>query len=147
MLRSPSASTLAAATLLGIATGMRSLLPLAVLSTRHDRPRGLRALLLPLAATELVGDKLPRTSSRLAPVPLAFRIIAGGLGAAWLTRSRRRVPLVLAGAAGALAGALLGFRARTRLPSATRTSDLPWALLEDVSSAGLARTAVWLASG
>ena len=147
MSRSPSASTLVAASLLGIATGMRSLLPLAVLSTTHARPRGLRVLLLPLAATELVGDKLPRTPSRLAPVPLAFRIIAGGLGAAWLTRSRRRTPLVLAGAVGALAGALLGFRARSRLPSVTRTSDLPWAVLEDLSAAALARTAVQLASG
>ena len=147
MSRSPSASTLAAASLLGLATGMRSFLPLAVLSMTHARSRWLRALLVPLAATELVGDKLPRTPSRLAPVPLAFRIVAGGLGAVWLTRPRRRAPLVLAGAAGALAGAVLGFRARTRLPSITGTSDLPWALLEDVSTAALARTAIWLASG
>ena len=146
MSRSPSASTLAAASLLGLATGMRSFLPLAVLSTRHARPWGLRLLLLPLAATELVGDKLPGTGSRLAPLPLAFRIVAGGLGAAWLTRSRRRMPLILAGAAGAVAGALLGFRARARLPSITRTPDLPWAVLEDVSAVALAGTAVRLAS-
>jgi uncharacterized membrane protein len=137
---------LAAASLLGLATGMRSLLPLAVLSTRHAHPWGLRLLLLPLAATELVGDKLPGTGSRLAPGPLAFRIVAGALGAAWLTRSRRRLPPVLAGAGGALLGALLGFRARTGLPSVTRTPDLPWAVLEDVSAAALAGTAVRLAS-
>lgn len=144
---SPSASTLAAAALLGIATGMRTFLPLALLSTTNARPRGLRTLLLPLAATELVGDKLPQTRSRLTPVPLAARVLAAALGAAWLTRRRRSVPLVLAGSAGALAGAVLGFTARTRLPSITRTSDLPWAVLEDVSAAALARTAVRLASG
>ena len=146
MSRAPSASTLAAAALLGLATGMRSLLPLAILSTRHARPWGLRVLLLPLAATELVADKLPGTGSRLAPAPLAFRIVAGGLGAAWLTRSRSRAPLILAGVASALAGALLGFRARARLPSATRTPDLPWAVLEDLSAAALAGTAVRLSS-
>jgi len=143
---SPSASMLTAASLVGLATGMRSLLPLALLSTTHARSRALPAVLLPLAATELVADKLPGTGSRLAPAPLAFRLLAGGLGAAWLTRSRRRAPLILAGAAGALAGALLGFRARTRLPALTRTTDLPWAVLEDLSAAVLVRTAVGLAS-
>ena len=142
MTRSP----LAAAALLGLATGLRSFLPLAVLSTTQAAPRGLRALLLLLAATELVGDKLPQVPSRLAPVPLAFRLLAAGAGAAWLTRSRSRATLVLAGAAGALAGALLGFRARTLLPQATRTPDLPWAVLEDLTAAVLARTAVRLAS-
>jgi len=140
-----SSSTLTAASLLGLATGMRSLLPLAFLSTTHARRYGLRALLLPLAATEMLADKLPRTPGRLAPVPLALRILAGGVGAAWLTRPRRRAPPILAGAAGALAGALLGFGARTRLPALTRTTDLPWAVLEDLSAAALVRTAVRLA--
>ena len=137
---------LTAAALVGLATGMRSLLPLALLSTTHARSFGVPAVLLPLAATELVADKLPGTGSRLAPAPLAFRIVAGGLGAAWLTRSAGRAPLILAGAAGALAGALLGFRARTRLPSVTGTPDLPWAVLEDLSAAVLVRTAVGLAA-
>ncbi len=146
MTRSPSPAPLAAASLLGVASGMRSLLPLAVLSVTQGTPRGLQALLLPLAATELVRDKLPGTGSRLAPVPLAARIVAGGLGAAWLTRSRHPVPLVLAGAAGALAGALLGSRVRTGLPHATATPDLPWAVLEDVTAGALAVTAVQLGS-
>jgi uncharacterized membrane protein len=146
MTRSASRSSLAAAALLGVATGMRSLLPLAVLSVTQGSPRGLQALLLPLAATELVRDKLPGTGSRLAPVPLAARIVAGGLGAAWLTRSRRPAPLILAGAAGALAGALLGSRARRRLPQATGTPDLPWAVVEDVTAAAVAGAAVSLAS-
>ncbi|HZJ54022.1 MAG TPA: hypothetical protein VFD38_07775 [Myxococcaceae bacterium] len=147
MTRSASPSSLAAASLLGVATGMRSLLPLALLSLTQGGHRGVRALLLPLAAAELVRDKLPGTGSRLDPVPLGARLLAGGIGAAWLIRSRRPTMLVLAGAAGALAGALLGSRARMRLPQATRTPDLPWAVLEDVTAAGLAGTAVRLASG
>ena len=145
MTRAPSVSSIAAALLLGIATGMRSFLPLAVLSTTDPRRRALRGVLVPLAATELLGDKLPRVPSRLAPVPLAVRLVAGALGAVWLT-SRSRTPVVLAGAAGALAGALLGSLARERLPSATRTPDLPWALLEDLTSVSLTGTAVRLAS-
>ena len=116
MTRPASSSSLAAAALLGIATGMRSLLPLALLSLTQGSHRGLRARLLPLAATELVGDPRPWIPSRLGPVPLGARLLAGGIGAAWLTRSRRPTLLVLAGGAGALAGALLGSRARRRLP-------------------------------
>jgi len=145
MSRSSSASTLAAASLLGVATGMRSLLPLAVLSLTSSRSRGLRILLVSLAGTELVGDKLPWTPSRLAPLPLGFRVLAGGLGATWLTRSRGAP--VLAGIGGALVGALLGSRARTLLPPATGTPDLPWAVAEDLSAAALVRAAVGLAMG
>jgi uncharacterized membrane protein len=145
MSRSRSAAHLLAASLLGAATGMRSLLPLALLSLTRSRPRDLRLLLVPLAAAELVGDKLPRTPSRLTPVPLGIRILAGGLGAAWLTRSR--VAPVLAGVAGALAGAFLGSRARAVLPDSTGTPDLPWALAEDASTAALAGTAIRLAVG
>ncbi|HET9034792.1 MAG TPA: hypothetical protein VFN45_01255 [Myxococcaceae bacterium] len=145
MTRSRRSSALLAASLLGVATGMRSLLPLAVLSTTRGRRPRLRALLLPLAATELVGDKLPQTPSRLGPVPLTFRLFAGGLGAAWLVPARRSVPLVLAGAAGALAGAVLGARARSRIPAATGTPDLPWAVLEDLTAATLTGAAMQLA--
>jgi len=144
MPRFRSASSLVAASLLGVATGMRSFLPLAALSLTHSRPRGLRLLLVPLATAELVRDKLPGTGSRLAPGPLGFRIVAGGLGAAWLTQPR--APLVLAGVAGALAGALIGSRARARLPAATGTPDLPWAVGEDATAAALVTTAVHLAS-
>ena len=63
MTRSASSSSLAAAALLGVASGMRSLLPLAVLSVTQGSPRGLQALLLPLAATELVRDKPDWTDS------------------------------------------------------------------------------------
>ena len=147
MSRPSSASSLVAASLLGTATGMRSFLPLAVLSVTRSRRRGLRALLLPLAASELVADKLPRMGSRLAPGPLTARVVTAGIGASWLVRSGNRAPLVVAGAIGALAGALLGHRARTRLPAATATPDLPWAALEDATAATLTGTALHLAPG
>jgi uncharacterized membrane protein len=147
MTRSPPTSTLAAAVLLGVATGLRSFLPLAVLSATRFRRLGLRALLVPLAASELVADKLPRTGSRLAPGPLTARVVAAGVGASWLVRSRHRVPLVLAGVVGALGGAVLGHRARTRIPAATATPDLPWAALEDATAAALTGAALHLAPG
>jgi uncharacterized membrane protein len=124
---------------------MRSFLPLAVLSVTRSRRRGLRALLLPLSAGELVADKLPRMGSRLAPGPLTARVVAAGIGASWLVRSRSHAPLVVAGATGALAGALLGHRARTRIPAATGTPDLPWAVLEDTTAATLTAVALHLA--
>jgi uncharacterized membrane protein len=138
---------MAAAVLLGVATGLRSFLPLAVLSVTRSRGRRLRALLLPIAASELVADKLPRMGNRLAPGPLTARVVAAGIGASWLVPSQNRAPLVLAGAAGALAGAFLGHRARTRLPAATGTPDLPWAALEDATAAALTGTALHLAPG
>jgi uncharacterized membrane protein len=85
--------------------------------------------------------------SRLAPGPLIARVVAAGIGAGWLVRARNRTPLVVAGAAGAVAGALIGHRARTRLPAATGTPDLPWAALEDVTAAALTGTALHLAPG
>jgi uncharacterized membrane protein len=145
MTSSPPPSALAAAVLLGVATGLRSCLPLAILSVTRSRRRGLRALLVPASASELVADKLPSMGSRLAPGPLAARVAAAGIGACWLVPSRTRAPLVLAGAAGALAGAFLGHRARTRLPTATGTPDLPWAVLEDATAAALTGTALHLA--
>jgi uncharacterized membrane protein len=147
MTRSASPACIAAATLLGVATGMRSFLPLAVLSVTRSNRRGLRALLVPLAASELVADKLPRMGSRLAPGPLTARVVAAGIGTCWLVPSRNPAPLVLAGAAGALAGAFLGHRARTRLPAATGTPDLPWAALEDATAATLVGTALHLTPG
>lgn len=147
MTRSTSPASLAAATLVGVATGMRCCLPLAILSVTRSKRLGLRALLVPLAASELVADKLPQTGSRLAPGPLTARVVAAGIGACWLVPSRNPAPHVLAGAAGALAGALLGHRARTAIPAATGTPDLPWAALEDTTAAMLVGTALHLAPG
>ena len=88
----------------------------------------------------------PGIPSRLGPVPLGARLLAGGIGAAWLTpvasshaagprRSRRSSPERSSAP-----------RARKRLPHSTGTPDLPWAVLEDVTAAALAVTAVRLAS-
>ena len=115
--------------LLGVATGLRSQLGLAVLAWSEPAgpgdPRVLRGLrsrpgrlaVGAAAAGELVMDKLPQTPSRLA--------VGGALGAA-----------------GAAAGSYAGAAYRTALPARTRTPDLPWALGEDAVAASLAGTAV-----
>jgi uncharacterized membrane protein len=143
--------------ILGVVTGLRSQLGLAVLawsqpadgsSTRALRllrsapGRGLTAL---GAGTELVVDKLPSTPSRLKPPGLAFRLAAGaGVGAlAAASTDRRTVGVASAlGLAGSAAGTYAGAYYRRVLPAATDSPDLPWAVGEDVVAAGLAATAV-----
>ena len=69
-----------------------------------------------MAALELIGDKLPRTPNRTAPLGLALRIVSGaGVARAMLDgRGRGR-----AAAAGALAlGAAAAIARRLRGPAA-----------------------------
>jgi uncharacterized membrane protein len=142
---------------LGVVTGLRSQLGLAVLAwsepadgsptralrlLRSGPGRGLTAL---GAGTELVMDKLPSTPSRLSPPGLAFRLAAGaGVGALAAASSDRRTVGVAGalGLAGAAAGTYAGAYYRRILPAATDTADLPWAVGEDVVAAALAATAV-----
>ena len=142
---------------LGIVTGLRSQLGVAVLAwsepaSGRDTPalrllrstpgRGLTAV---GAAVELVVDKLPSTPSRLEPRGMASRLLAGaGVGAlAANSHDRRTVGIASAlGVAGAAAGTFAGAYYRTLLPARTHTPDLPWALGEDAAAAGLAATAI-----
>ena len=85
-----------------------------------------------LAVAELINDKLPKTPSRKALGPFAFRIITGAFsGAAIGAPSGALVPCLFAGAAGGVAGTLGGYECRRRLVQATGGKDLPIALLED----------------
>jgi uncharacterized membrane protein len=142
---------------LGIVTGMRSQLGLAVLAWSEPASgRDTRALRLLRstpgrqlagagAAAELVMDKLPSTPSRLQPAALAARVLTGaGIGALAANSSHRRTVGVasLLGAAGAAAGTYAGAYYRRLLPARTHTPDLPWAVGEDAVAAGLAATAV-----
>ena len=142
---------------LGVVTGLRSQLGLAVLAWSEPASgRDTRALRLLRsapgrgltgvgAATELVVDKLPSTPSRLQPQGLAFRLLAGaGVGAlAANSTDRRTVGVASAlGVAGAAAGTYAGAYYRKLLPARTHTPDLPWAVGEDVVAAGLAATAI-----
>jgi len=142
---------------LGIVTGLRSQLGLAVLAwsepaSRHDT-RALRLLrstpgreLAGLgAAAELVIDKLPSTPSRTAPPALAARLLTGaGVGALAVDSVDRRTVAIASalGAAGAAAGAYAGAYYRKVVPARTHSPDLPWAVGEDAVAAGLAAVAV-----
>ena len=87
-----------------------------------------------LAIGELVGDKLPKTPNRTAPLGLIARMVTGGVTGACIT---------LAGGQGAFAGGLLGaiggavgcfggYQTRKRLVSALGTQDFYVALVEDL---------------
>jgi uncharacterized membrane protein len=142
---------------LGVVTGLRSQLGLAVLAWSEPASgrdtRALRLLrstpgrqLAALAAgAEVVVDKLPSTPSRITPVPLAGRLLTGaGIGALAVNPVDRRTvgTASVLGAAGALAGSYAGAYYRRIAPARTHTPDLPWAVGEDAVAAGLAATAV-----
>lgn len=144
---------------LGVVAGMRSQLPLALLSLaaqqRNDLQQALpeilssptvRALLLVSAAGEIVVDKLPFTPSRLLPGSLVVRTGLGGLAGALLARSAGLPPRlgVLSGAAGALVGSYAGYTVRAGLGRVTGLPDPLFAALEDVAAVALGSRAVGL---
>jgi uncharacterized membrane protein len=143
--------------LLGVVTGLRSQLGLAVLAWSEPAspadPRRLRALrsrpgrigAAAAAVGELVADKLPQTSSRLHPAVFGGRLVSGAVVGVLAAGSAGRRQAVLAGAAGmagAAAGAYAGTVYRRTLPARTGTPDLPWALAEDAVAATVAIAAV-----
>lgn len=157
MTSAPRPSALVRPLLLGIVTGLRSQLGVAVLAWSEPASSGdTRALRLLrstpgrtvaglAAAGELVGDKLPSTPSRLKPLVLGSRLATGAaVGALAVASTDRRTVAVASavGAAGAAAGSYAGAAFRTTMPARTHTPDLPWALAEDAVAAGLAATAV-----
>ena len=140
--------------LLGFSTGLRSFTGLAVTAwfarsgrlpvegtwaswVAHPATVGV---LTAAALGECVGDKLPNTPSRIAPVPLMGRLICGGLVGAIVATALRR-PIaggVALGAAGAAAGAFGGYSARRGLTKDAGLPDLPVALTEDAAAVALA---------
>ena len=140
-------STYALAFLIGVIAGLRSMTAPAVVSWGarlgwlHLEDTWLAFLgfrwtrwILSIAALgELIGDKLPSTPSRKALVPFVARILSGGLcgGAIGATLGHLYLGMVF-GAAGAVAGTLGGYAARTGLVRATGGRDVPIALLEDL---------------
>ena len=144
---------------LGVVAGMRSQLPLALLSLsaqRHGRNQQgppdilaspkVTALLLACAAGELVADKLPFTPSRLLPGSLMARAGIGSLAGALLARKHDQPPACGAalGAVGALAGSYAGHDLRAGLGAATRLPDPLLALLEDATAVAIGGYAVGL---
>jgi uncharacterized membrane protein len=148
-------SILVLALLIGVVTGLRSLtgpaavswaaalgwLPLGDTWLAFLGYAATPYILTAAALAELIADKLPRTGSRKAPGPFAFRIILGALcGAALGEPGSMLIGGAAAGAVGAVIGTLGGYEARTRL-AASVGRDMPIALLEDVIAVG---AAIWI---
>lgn len=153
----PDNGVLARAFLAGVATGLRSQATLPVLARavregRFDvgatapyswlRSETVGWLAALAAAGEMVIDKLPFTSARIEPGPLAGRLAFGALAGSVIA-SAGGCPLlsgVLTGAAGALGGSFAGYWARSRAVESMGLADPAVALCEDAIAISLART-------
>ena len=140
--------------LIGCASGMRSMSPLAVVSGLRRRRaaspgsgrpplidgRAVKIGLAGLALAEAAGDKLPFAPDRIVPVGIAARIVTGGLaGAALAPRSQRAAAAVL-GATGAVGAAYVTFALRKR--AMERYGQTSTGLIEDAIAFG---ASLWLA--
>jgi uncharacterized membrane protein len=151
----PSAKIAHIATpLLGVSTGLRSFTPLATAAwfarsgklpltgtwaqwLGHPAAVGL---LTAAAVGEYIGDKLPGTPARTSPVPLAGRLILGGLLGAIVATAFRRPAMrgAALGAVGAAAGAYGGFYLRKGLTHGAGLNDIPVAITGDSAAVALA---------
>lgn len=143
-------SWLLAIPLLGFATGLRSLTPMAALAwyaylgymsmdgtwAQWTGRLSVAIVLTVLALGELVGDKLPKIPNRTAPGPLLWRLSLGGLAGsiAATYMDGPGVEGVLLGAVGALLGAFTGFMVRRELVEKIGCKDWHVALVEDAST-------------
>jgi uncharacterized membrane protein len=139
------------ALVLGIITGMRSMLGpafvswavwLGMVDVRHSPFAFMgfhytHIILTVLAIGELIGDKLPSAPSRKTPVPFVGRVLCGALcGATLGTGGQSLAFLLLLGVMGAIVGTMFGYIARMRL-AAIMQRDLTAALLEDAVAIAL----------
>lgn len=140
--------------LLGVAAGMRSMTPMAVVAWAAQlrwpqlQQTSLSFLTAPVtayiftacAAIELVFDKLPFTPSRLGAGPLGARIIFGGLAAAALCAAGHQSIAVgaVVGAVGGIAGAFAGYHVRHYATATLKAPALLIALVEDALAIGIA---------
>lgn len=139
---------------IGLVTGMRSMTACAALTwaASQGRTRDDAILCSSVACTlstgaalaEMVGDKLPFAPDRRIPPSFALRLVIGAVGG-WALAGSRASPTTgaLAGAAGAIAGTLLGRSARGG--DNQSPSGLARGLAEDVIAAGLAVAVVSVA--
>ena len=133
--------------LLGVATGARAMTPICVicwfaylrlLPVQHTWAFWTASLIsvivfTVLALGEFVGDKLPKTPSRLSPGALIPRLAFGGLVGAIVATSLQgsiAVGAVL-GIIGAVIGAFGGYNVRRFLVFHNKCRDWPVAVLED----------------
>lgn len=140
--------------LLGVSTGLRSFTPLAVTAwfarlgklpldgtwaSWVGHPASV-ASFTAAALGEYVGDKLPNTPNRTAPLGLIGRLALGGMvGAIMATAFRRKIVGGIGmGVVGALAGSYGGFGIRKGLTKGAGLADLPVAITGDAASIALA---------
>lgn len=140
-------SWLLAIPLLGVAAGCRAMTPICVvcwfaylrlLPVQHTWAFWTANIVsvivfTVLALGEYVGDKLPKTPSRLSPGALIPRLLFGGLVGAILATSLQGSILVGAvlGIIGAVIGAFGGYNVRHYLVFHNNCRDWPVAILED----------------
>jgi uncharacterized membrane protein len=91
------------------------------------------------ALAEFVGDLLPTTPARIAPMGLTARILMGVLAGACLGVAGEVLPWLAAvfGALGAIVGAFGGYGARVRLVKVLHAPDFAIATPEDLAAIGL----------
>ena len=121
--------------------GLRVVTPIAaVLFPRGGWPMAVSLL---AALGEIVADKLPRTGSRLAPIPLVARCAAGGAVAVVVGGKLGLdiTPAALIGILGAVCGAFAGAGYR-KWVAALHLPDLWFALVEDAVAVAIA---FWIA--
>jgi uncharacterized membrane protein len=134
--------------MLGMATGLRSMTPMAVLCwfaylgylPVHETWAAWTAhlaaavLFTVFALGELVADKLPRVPKRTSAGPLLVRISLGALAGAIAATAMHGPGLegVLLGGLGALLGAFAGFMVRREVVAKLACADWPIALVEDL---------------
>ncbi len=140
--------------LLGVSTGLRSFTPLATAAWfAHTGKLPVQgtwaswlahptavALLTAAAVGEYVGDKMPNTPDRTAPLGLAGRLTLGGLVGAIVATAYKR-PLaggIALGALGAAVGTYAGFYARKGLSQGAGLNDIPVAITGDAAAVALA---------
>ena len=140
-------SWLLAIPLLGLATGMRSMTPIAVVcwfahlgllqvegTWAFWTASIVSVIIFTLAALgEYVGDKLPNTPARTSAVGLGTRIVFGGLVGAIVATGLQGSLMegVLLAVIGAVIGTYGGFHARRGLVQRSCGRDWPIAILED----------------
>ena len=133
--------------LLGVATGCRAMTPicavcwfayLRLLPVQHTWAFWTASIVsvivfTVLALGEYIGDKLPKTPSRLSPGALIPRIAFGGfVGAIVATALQGSIPTgVVLGVIGAVIGAFGGYNVRHYLVGKKQCRDWPVAVLED----------------
>ena len=141
-------SWLLAIPLLGLATGLRTMTPIAVLCwfaylnylpvhgtwafwTAHIASVVVFTL---FALGEYIGDKLPQTPNRTAPGPLLARLIFGGLLGAIVATAMQgpKFESVLLGILGAALGSFAGYVLRRDLVRKLACKDWLIALPEDI---------------